>query len=179
MIDPKKIYTAHYIDNGQKTLEVMLGTDEPGVFDNMVIPYDPTEDNCKSVLGVINDDQLMENTYTKRKAEKQAFIDLAVAVAKEDNVNLDPKLLMENDSGYWPKFVDSLFTDIENEDHLFALKLALFENIVVRDSEDTDSKAEIRQGKTKQEVLSAALGMFGNKKRVKKKTVKKKKKVSK
>ena len=72
MIDPKKIYTAHYIDNEQKTLEVMLGTDETGVFENMVIPYDPTEDNCKSVLGVINDDQLMENTYTRRKAEKQS-----------------------------------------------------------------------------------------------------------
>ena len=156
MIDPKKIYTAHYIDNEQKTLEVMLGTDQPGVFENMVIPYDPTEDNCKSVLGVINDDQLMENTYTRRKAEKQAFIDLAVSVAKEDNVDLDP-VLLESDSGYWPKFVSVLFTDIENEDHLFALKLALFENEKIRSSEDTDLKAELRQGKTKKDVLLAAL----------------------
>ena len=156
MIDPNKIYTAHYIDNEQKTLEVMLGTDEPGVFENMVIPYDPTEDNCKSVLGVINDDQLMENTYTRRKAEKQAFIDLAVSVAKGDNVNLDP-VLLESDSGYWPKFVSALFTDIENEDHLFALKLALFENEYVRECEDRELKADLRQGKTKAEVLSAAL----------------------
>ncbi len=178
MIDPNKIYTAHYIDNEQKTLEVMLGTDEPGVFENMVIPYDPTEDNCKSVLGVINDDQLMENTYTRRKAEKQAFIDLAVSIAKEDNVDLDP-VLLESDSGYWPKFVSALFTDIENEDHLFALKLALFENEKIRSSEDTDTKAELRQGKTKSEVLMAALQISTGKKPVKKKTVKKKKKVSK
>ena len=156
MIDPKKIYTAHYIDNEQKTLEVMLGTDETGVFDSMTIPYDPTEDNCKAVLGVINDDQLMENTYTRRKAEKQAFIDLAVSVAKEDDVDLDP-VLLESDSGYWPKFVSALFTDIENEDHLFALKLALFENEKIRSSEETDLKAELRQGKTKKDVLLAAL----------------------
>ena len=127
MINPKQIYTAHYIDNEQTTIEVLLGTDETGVFDSKVIPYDPTEDNCKAVLGVIDDDQLMENTYVRRKAEKQAMIDVAVAVAKGDGVDLDP-VLLESDSGYWPKFVSALFTDIENEDHLFALKLALFED---------------------------------------------------
>ena len=156
MIDPKKIYTAHYIDNEQTTLEVMLGTEETGVFDSMTIPYDPKEDNCKAVLGVINDDQLMENTYTRRKAEKQALIDVAVAVAKGDNVDLDP-VLLESDSGYWPKFVQGLFTDIENEDHLFALKLALFEEEKIRDSKNTDLKAKLRQGKSKNEVLLAAL----------------------
>ena len=174
MIDPKKIYTAHYIDNEQKTLEVMLGTDETGVFETMVIPYDPTEDNCKSVLGVINDDQLMENTYVRRKSEKQAMIDLAVAVAKEDNVDLDP-VLLESDNGYWAKFVQSLFNDDVNEDHLFALKLALFENESIRNSEDKDLKADLRQGKTKLEVLAAALQIATGKKPVKKK----KKKVSK
>tara|TARA_B100001996_G_C18668877_1_gene595914 strand:+ start:1915 stop:2442 length:528 start_codon:yes stop_codon:yes gene_type:complete len=175
MIDPKKIYTAHYMDNEQKTLEVMLGTDEPGVYESMIIPYDPTLDNCKAVLGVINDDQLMENTYTKRKSEHQAMIDLAVSVAKGEGVDLDP-VLLESDSGYWPKFVSALFTDIENEDHLFALKLALFENENVRSSEDSDLKAELRQGKTKTEVLMAALQIVSGKKPVKKK---KKKKVSK
>ena len=174
MIDPKKIYTAHYIDNEQKTLEVMLGTDETGVFETMVIPYDPTEDNCKSVLGVINDDQLMENTYVRRKSEKQAMIDLAVAVAKADNVDLDP-VLLESDNGYWAKFVQSLFNDDVNEDHLFALKLALFENESIRNSEDKDLKADLRQGKTKLEVLAAALQIATGKKPVKKKAVKKKK----
>ena len=156
MINPKQIYTAHYIDNEQTTIEVLLGTDETGVFDSKVIPYDPTEDNCKAVLGVIDDDQLMENTYVKRKAEKQAMIDVAVAVAKGDGVDLDP-VLLESDSGYWPKFVSALFTEIENEDHLFALKLALFENEKIRDSENADLKAELRQGKTKADVLLAAL----------------------
>ena len=156
MINPKQIYTAHYIDNEQTTIEVLLGTDETGVFDSKVIPYDPTTDNMKAVLGVINDEQLMENTYVRRKAEKQAMIDVAVAVAKGDGVDLDP-VLLESDSGYWPKFVSALFTDIENEDHLFALKLALFENEKIRDSENTDLKAELRQGKTKIEGLQAAL----------------------
>ena len=156
MIDSNKIFTAHYIDNEQKTLEVLLGTDTPGEFEPMIIPYDPTSDNCKAVLSVINDDQLMENTYTKRKSESQAMIDLAINVAKGEGVDLDP-VLLESDNGYWPRFVSSLFTDIENEDHLFALKLALFENEKIRNSEDTDLKAELRQGKTKKEVLIAAL----------------------
>ena len=156
MIDSNKIFTAHYIDNEQKTLEVLLGTDTPGEFEPMIIPYDPTSDNCKAVLSVINDDQLIENTYTKRKSESQAMIDLAINVAKGEGVDLDP-VLLEGDNGYWPRFVSALFTDIENEDHLFALKLALFENEKIRNSEDTDLKAELRQGKTKKEVLIAAL----------------------
>ena len=156
MIDSKKIFTAHYIDNEQKTLEVLLGTDTPGEFEPMIIPYDPTSDNCKAVLSVINDDQLMENTYTKRKSESQAMIDLAITVAKGEGVDLDP-VLLESDSGYWPKFVSALFNDINNEDHLFALKLALFENEKIRSSDDKDLKAELRQGKTKRDVLLAAL----------------------
>ena len=156
MIDPKKIYSAHYIGNEQEIIEVLLGTDETGKFESMIIPYDPTEENCKAVLGVINDDQLMENTYLKRKAEHQGMIDFAISIAKADNVDLDP-VLLESDSGYWPKFVSALFTDIENEDHLFALKLALFENEYVRECEDRELKADLRQGKTKADVLSAAL----------------------
>ena len=173
MIDPKKIYSAHYISNEQETIEVLLGTEETAVFESMIIPYDPTEDNCKAVLGVINEDKLMENTYLKRKAEHQGMIDFAISIAKADNVDLDP-VLLESDSGYWPKFVKALFTDIENEDHLFALKLALFENEKIRSSDDTDTKAELRQGKTKSEVLMAALQISTGKK-----PVKKKKKVSK
>ena len=84
------------------------------------------------------------------------MIDLAVTVAKNEGIDLDP-VLLESDSGYWPKFVSALFTDIENEDHLFALKLALFENEKIRSSEDTDLKADLRQGKTKKDVLLAAL----------------------
>ena len=116
----------------------------------------------------------MENTYVRRKSEKQAMIDLAVAVAKADNVDLDP-VLLESDNGYWQKFVQSLFNDDVNEDHLFALKLALFENESIRNSEDKDLKADLRQGKTKLEVLAAAIQIATGKKPVKKK----KKKVSK
>ena len=161
MIDPKKIYTAHYIDNEQTTIEVLLGTEKTGVFESMIIPYDPTLDNCKAVLGVINDDQLMENTYVRRKSEKQAMIDLAVSVAKEDGVDLDP-VLLETDSGYWPKFVSALFTDIENEDHLFALKLALFELEKIRDSKNNELKKKLRQSKNKIDTLKVAFEIIGN-----------------
>ena len=161
MIDPKQIYTAHYIDNEQKTVEVLLGTDEPGVFDSMVIPYDPTTDNMKAVLGVINDEQLMENTYVKRKAEQQAMIDVAVAVAKGEGVDLDP-VLLESDSGYWPKFVSALFTDLENEDHLFALKLALFELPAIRDSKNDELKKKLRQSKNKIDTLKFAFEITSN-----------------
>ena len=40
---------------------------------------------------------------------------------------------------------------------MLALKLALFEEEKIRDSKNTDLKAKLRQGKSKNEVLLAAL----------------------
>tara|TARA_Y100000287_G_C14115056_1_gene302075 strand:+ start:245 stop:463 length:219 start_codon:yes stop_codon:yes gene_type:complete len=58
---------------------------------------------------------------------------------------------------FFPTVVKAIVNNPDNEDDLFALKLALFEVDEIRDSEDTQLKSAIRKGKTKAEVLLNAL----------------------
>ena len=155
MIDPKKIYTAHFIDNEQTTLEVLLGTEETGVFENMVIPYDLTEDNCKSVLGIIDMDKLQENTYQRKKSESEALMALAVNAAKEEGrQNVDPKYYTDLDKKeYYQKLIDFLLEENEESiEDLFAFKIALFDTEKVKNATKA-KKSKIRKAKTALEAF--------------------------
>lgn len=155
MIDPKKIYTAHFIDNEQTTIEVLLGTEETGVFETMVIPYDPTEDNCKSVLGIIDMDKLQENTYVRKKSENQAMVDLAIETAKEEGkVNLDPKYYSDLEKKeYYQRLIDFLLEENEESiEDLFAFKIALFDTEKVKNATKA-TKSKIRKAKTALEAF--------------------------
>ena len=50
---------------------------------------------------------------------------------------------------------------MENEDHLFALKLALFDIQEIRESTDTSNKTALRKGKNKIDVLQKAFQIVG------------------
>jgi len=137
MIDPKQIYTAHFTDNEQTTIEVLLGTEEPGVFESMIIPYNPNEDNCKSVLGIIDMDKLQQNTFQRKKSESEALMALAVDAAKEEGM-LDNKYYV----------IDFLLDDKEKSiEDLFAFKIALFDTEKVKNS-PKEIKSKIRKAKT-------------------------------
>ena len=55
--------------------------------------------------------------------------------------------------------VNALFKEDENPDHLFALKLALFEVEKIRNSKDDENKKKLRQSKTKIEALQVAFDL--------------------
>jgi|TARA_R110000782_G_scaffold233509_1_gene319618 hypothetical protein len=155
MIDPKQIYTAHFTDNEQTTIEVLLGTEQPGVFESMIIPYNPTEDNCKSVLGIIDMDKLQENTYQRKKSESEALMDLAVNAAKaEGRLNVDPKYYTDLDKKeYYQKLIDFLLEENEESiEDLFAFKIALFDTEKVKNATKA-TKSKIRKAKTALEAL--------------------------
>ena len=96
------------------------------------------------------------NTYNRKKGEKAGFEEMVMRIAKKDGLVLDEKKLSTQ---FYPSLVRAIFQDIENEDHLFALKLALFEIEEIRDSKDSESKKKLRQAKTKIEVLKIAFDL--------------------
>ena len=102
-------------------------------------------------------DDLHERTYVKKKEEKKLFDEMVLRIAKKDGMVLNEQKL---DTKFFPTLVKAIFDDVENEDHLFALKLALFEVEKIRNSDNTELKADIRKGKTKVEVLLNALKLI-------------------
>ena len=69
-----------------------------------------------------------------------------------DEVKLDTK--------FYPTLVRAIFEDMENENHMFALKLALFEIEKIRDSKDSEGKKKLRQAKNKIEILKIAISLM-------------------
>ncbi len=61
----------------------------------------------------------------------------------------------------FPTVVDNIFTNMENEDHLFALKLALFELQEIRESDNIAAKTALRKAQHKFEVLKHAFEITG------------------
>ena len=61
------------------------------------------------------------------------------------------------DTKFYPKILSAMFDDVDNVDHVFALKLACFENKTISDSSDNEGKKKLRQAKTKLDVLKSAI----------------------
>ena len=80
-------------------------------------------------------------------------------VARKSGLVFDQQKL---DTKFYPVLVKAIFEDGENKDHLFALKLALFELEKIRNSKDGEVKRKLRQSKNKIEALKIAFDIVND-----------------
>ena len=159
MITKDNYITASFIDNERKNIEVLLRDDKNEKLIPHIIQYDTNHPSCQELLKIITLDDLHENTHTKVNEQKRDFEKMAMKVAKKMGMVFDQEKV-EVTPKFFPVIVQAIFEDEENEDHLFALKLALFEVERIRDSKDSELKKKLRQSKTKVEVLRAAFDIM-------------------
>tara|TARA_Y100001963_G_scaffold155939_1_gene248270 strand:+ start:63 stop:536 length:474 start_codon:yes stop_codon:yes gene_type:complete len=95
-------------------------------------------------------DIIMENTWESKKEERKQFENLVVDIAKRDGLVFSSEAGVKVD---FPDMLKKIFEDEENEDDLFALKLAAFELDIVKNSKAKKKKTDLRKAKTKVEVL--------------------------
>ncbi len=154
MITKDNFITAYFIDNQRKNIEVLLKGDNK-VYSH-ILEYDTEHPDCQQLLKIITLDDLHENTHNRLKEQKKEFEEMVMRVARTKGLIFDENKL---DTRFYPTLVKSIFQDEENEDHLFALKLALFEVKEIRDSKDNEGKKKLRQSKNKIEVLKIAFDL--------------------
>ena len=142
MITKDNFITAYFIDNQRKNIEVLLKGDNK-VYSH-ILEYDTEHPDCQQLLKIITLDDLHENTHNRLKEQKKEFEEMVMRVARTKGLIFDENKL---DTRFYPTLVKSIFQDEENEDHLFALKLALFEVKEIRDSKDNEGKKKLRQSK--------------------------------
>ena len=145
---------AYFIDNERQNIEILATNEDKTKVFPTIIPFDENNDMFRSLKTVMSVDELHERTYQKKKEERILFEEQLKRIAKKDGT------LMSSDTKqkeFFPTVVKAIVNNPDNEDDLFALKLALFEVDEIRDSEDTQLKSAIRKGKTKAEVLLNAL----------------------
>ena len=145
---------AYFIDEERENIEILTTSeDKKGVIPT-IVPFNEEHEGFKALSSKMSVDDLHERTYGKKKDERKVFEEQLIRIAKRDGLVFDEAKV---DTKFFPTMINAIVENPDNEDHLFALKLALFEVDKIRDSKDTELKSVIRKGKTKAEVLFNAL----------------------
>ena len=146
--------TAYFIDNERQNIEIQATSEDKKKVYTYVIPYDENSDEYKALMTMITLDQLHEYTYQRVKNERRLFEEQVIRIAQKDGLIMDSERI---DTKFYPTLVTSLFEEQDNADHVFALKLALFELDAIKNSENEEAKKELRKSKDKLDILSAAI----------------------
>ena len=159
MITKDNLISAYFIDDARENIEVLTTSDDKKKVIPTIIPFDENNHLFKELTSIITVDQLHEDTYQKKKKEKEIFEQKVIQIAKKDGLLVDDTKI---DSNSFNKLVKAIFEQGDNEDHLFALKLALFEMPSIRDSKEEETKKKLRQSKNKIEALKIAFNLTNN-----------------
>ena len=161
MITKETFIGAKFIDNERQFVEVMLNMDhtEEIHLTPLVIEADEENPHFQDLMGLVSMDQLHEDTWNEKKAESDAFIETAKAVMMESGL-LEAETALSK-TKMFPTLVENIFTNMENEDHLFALKLALFELQDIRESDNVEQKTALRKAQNKIDILQHAFNIIG------------------
>ena len=161
LITKNTFVSAHFIDQDRKNLEVLLNMDHTGEKEltPLVIEADETQADFGALMELTTMDTIHEETWAVKKAESEAFIATAKAVLADSGV-LDQEVQLSK-TKLFPTLVENIFTNMENEDHLFALKLALFELPEIRESDNVEAKTALRKGTNKIDILKHAFEITG------------------
>jgi flagellar biosynthesis regulator FlbT len=165
MITKKTYVTAAFIDADRKNIEVLLNMDhtDAKTLTPHVIEADPDSKDYQDLLKIVSEDNLHEQTWNARKQESDAMIAMAKELAKGAGI-VDEEVQVQElvtTTKLYPTLVDAIFSNMENEDHLFALKLALFGIQEIKESTNVAEKTALRKGKNKIEVLQHAFNITG------------------
>ena len=154
--------TAYFIDNERKNIEVVCNKpDFKSVFTS-IVKYEEGDAQWEELKKVTNIDFIHESTYQKKKDERREFEKTVLRIAEKEGLIFE----FENkkiDVKFYPKILSAMLEDIDNTDHVFALKLALFENKTISESKDNEGKKKLRQAKDKLSVLQTAISIIQGK----------------
>ena len=145
--------TAHFIDNERQNIEILMTNEEKTKTIPYYIPFDEKDVKFQALQSVMSVDQLHEATYQRKQQERKGFEDMVLQIAKKDGLIMDSNKI---DTKFYPRVVEAIFGDEENLDHVFALKLAIFELDAIKDSKKEELKKKLRQSKTKREIIATA-----------------------
>ena len=160
MITKENFVGANFIDNERTFIEVLLNMDHTEELHLTPYTIEADENNLdfQDLMRLTTMDKLHEDTWNIKKAESEAFIETAKAIMKDSG-------LLENETNLsktkmFPSVVEAIFSNMTNEDHLFALKLALFELQDIRESENVAEKTKLRKAQNKIEILKSAFELI-------------------
>ena len=147
---------AYFIDNDRKNIEILTTTEDKKSVISSIISYNEKDPSFQALSKFITIDQLHEETYNKKKKEREIFEQKVIEIAKRDGLLSNTGRV---DNNFFPLVVKTIFAET-NSDHLFTLKLSLFEIDKIRNSKNEELKKQLRQSKTYIQALECAFDLI-------------------
>jgi len=160
MFNKDNFVEASFIDNDRKNIEVLTKSDDGKAVIPTIIPFNEENHMFKELMEVTTLDKLHEDTHNKKKEEGRLFEEQVMRIAKKSGM-LSSIAKEESNDDYFINIIDAITKKRDDEDHLFALKIAVFDQIKeVNESDDVEGKKKIRQAKNKIELFRAIFDMI-------------------
>jgi len=162
-ITKENFYSAYFLDDARENIKVLLK--EPN-FDSgkvelrpHIIEYDEKHPDCQELLKLCDLEQLHENTWQKKKQEREDFIIQVKQIA--ENEGLYKKLTEKVDENLYEHIIKFLTEKSSDQiDKLFSWKIYLFELDIVKNSKNEKAKSAIRKSKTPIEALKSFIEIW-------------------
>ena len=176
LLNKENFVTAYFTDVERKHVEVVWKDSGDSLTASSVSIEEVDKDGnphplVEHLFSIITLDELHDLTYRKKRDEEEAFLDVAVQIARRKGLIIDPIAYASPDvNGSEEEKVDTkfytyglkLFFGMEFDENaqkedLFIVKLAAFELDIVRLCKDKGLKAELRRAKNPTEVLDTLI----------------------
>ena len=143
MINGNTVVTAHFHNNQETLISVIVERPDGSTFDTLIEAGDQSPE-YKDLLKQMSLEDIRKNTIAQQELERKAIMNYARSVFEEEQAELEAQMLRK-----------LVVTDDANKDFAFKVKLVAFELDEVKNA-TTAQKKEIRQAQSPLEALYLA-----------------------
>jgi len=146
--------SARYTDNAKKIVEILYKEGDKVI--PHIIEHDTEHPDWIELMSITNLDEIHLNTHNYIKQSQKDFKKMVMKIAKEDG--LVKEVVAELSTQFYDEVFEFFFNyNDKQKEMLFNFKLFIFEKKFVKDSTDTDTKAEMRKAQSPIEVMNAVM----------------------
>tara|TARA_Y100001937_G_C7023388_1_gene286540 strand:- start:110 stop:598 length:489 start_codon:yes stop_codon:yes gene_type:complete len=161
MIEGHKFVDAFFM-NEERNIAQSLWVDEEGIERPVFVTADENDHQWKELLTYITIDDLHERTFKRNNQYSRDYKDFVIEMAKENKWIYDLDSLDSEMYKVFAKLLFKPFDPEEDKEVLFLYKLCIFENDVVKNSDNKQLKTKLRKSKTFAEATKHAVEFIEN-----------------
>ena len=153
-VTKENFISARYVDNEKKIVEILYKMGDKNI--PHIIEHDTEHPDWQQLMTITNLDEIHFNTHNFIKHSQKDFRKMVMKIAEDEGMVKD--VVAELSTPFYGEVFEFFFNyDDKQKEMLFNFKLFIFEKEFVKNSTDTDTKAEMRKAQSPIEVMNAVM----------------------
>jgi len=153
-VTKENFISTRYVDNEKKIVEILYKMGDKNI--PHIIEHDTEHPDWQQLMTITNLDEIHFNTHNFIKQSQKDFRKMVMKIAEDEGMVKD--VVAELSTPFYGEVFEFFFNyDDKQKEMLFNFKLFIFEKEFVKNSTDTDTKAEMRKAQSPIEVMNAVM----------------------